>query len=94
MWLLVLLVLKWNRFLLEAANLHGNYLVTHWLLVGYSLMQLFMTYPTEEDTDLDKNADLLVEVCYLLLYLWSIWQMIIGLLFKTEPCISSVNTYT
>ena len=68
MWLLVLFVLKCKHFWLEAAILHGYSL----LLTGYLLMQLFMRYPIKEETDLDKNADLLLERCDLLLHLCSI----------------------
>ena len=38
MWLLVLLVVKSNNFLLEAEILHGYSLVPRWLLDSYLLM--------------------------------------------------------
>ena len=88
MWLLVLLVVKCNDFLLEAGILHGYPLVTcwllvrigswlgSWLLIGYSFMlccscsvQLLMRYPIKEDTDLNKNADILPERCNFFLHL-------------------------
>ena len=40
MWLLVLLVVKFTNFLLEARILHGYSLVARWLLV-HALLQLF-----------------------------------------------------
>ena len=61
MWLIALLILKWNPFLLEAAILHGNQLVTRWLLGDYWLMTLLMMYLIKEDTDLGKNSDLLLD---------------------------------
>ena len=93
MWLLVLLVLKLKYFLPEAAILHGCMLVTRWLLVCYSLMEIFTRYPIKEEINLDKYAPILLERWYLWLHLWGIWQMIIGLLFNTEPCFGNVNTY-
>ena len=91
MWLLFLIVVKCNSFLLESGIFHGYLLVTRWLLVGYSFMQLFMRYPIKEDTNLDKNDGLLLKRCYLLLHLLGIWQIMIVLLFSTEPCIGNAN---
>ena len=91
MWLLVLLFVKCNNFILEPGILHSYSLVTRWLLVGYSFKQLFMRYPIIEETDLDKSPAVLLERIYFLLHLWGIWQILIGLLFHTEPCISIVN---
>ena len=40
-----------------------------WLLVGYSFMPLFMSYPIKEDTDSDKTGNALLERCCFFLYL-------------------------
>ena len=79
MWLLMLLVVECNSFLLEAEAeiLQGYSLVTRWVFVHCSSMQLFMKYLIKVDTDLDTNAGILYEAWYFLQNLWDICQMFI-----------------
>ena len=79
MWLLVLLVAKCTKFLLEAGVSHGSSLFTRWLLTCYSFMlycscsvQLLMRYSIKEDTDLDKDSGILPGRCYFFLFIFKL----------------------
>ena len=59
--LLVLLVLKLKHLLPEAAILYGCMLLTRWLPVCYSLMEIFTRYPIKEEINLNMYAPILLE---------------------------------
>ena len=78
----ILLVVKYNKFLLKVGIFLSYLSVNRWLVIRYllihccsCLMQFFMRYLIKGYTDLDKNVVILFERCYF--FLRFIWKMLL-----------------